>query len=387
MRLALGNYVNILNDFDTLCLTDTSSDFILNTFPHIKNNIMKYIQQYGKRVFNMSLKDAKTKIIYTPFDKPIDTCKQLSEIVSNYNLKSVLIPMPKNYESISQTLFENLDDRFVVITDDDKYLGYSTSAITSKSEFPDTDTTNFMTPTTVANYSSTDNSSTTTAQFNHENSVSNAPSDTHTTIPVATPFVNTQTKGLTVCFTGHRPKDLFGHQDVSKYAPLQNSIYKCIDNFYNSYNVRRFISGGAQGVDMLSFFVVEYLKQSHNDIANDLYIPFVDHDAKMLEKGIFSKSEYAKMVDKATSSKIVFPNIRSGAPKGEIVSALYGRNIAMVDDSDFVLGVYGGNLNYIVASNCNVGGGTLHCLRYAFSQNKKIVIINPQTDQIYKLNF
>lgn len=78
----------------------------------------------------------------------------------------------------------------------------------------------------------------------------------------------------TVCFTGRRPKYLFGYNDDKSYFKLMNYMYEIVKEAYNE-GYRNFITGGAQGFDQLMFRVVNKLKKDNpnTDIKNILYLP------------------------------------------------------------------------------------------------------------------
>ena len=60
----------------------------------------------------------------------------------------------------------------------------------------------------------------------------------------------------TICFTGHRPKDLFGYTDKTPYISIINALKPFLSVLYeNGYT--DYISGGAQGFDQLAFWAVQ----------------------------------------------------------------------------------------------------------------------------------
>ena len=67
----------------------------------------------------------------------------------------------------------------------------------------------------------------------------------------------------TICFTGHRPKDLFGYDEHqrARYSELTHDILNLVRNSYkNGY--KTFITGGAQGADQLHFGRLSILKKN-----------------------------------------------------------------------------------------------------------------------------
>ena len=126
--------------------------------------------------------------------------------------------------------------------------------------------------------------------------------------------------GRVMCFTGRRPKDLFGYQK-DKYISLVNKLVTELEKFYlEGFDI--FITGGAQGFDQLAFWAVNKLKQKGYPVKNIVYIPFLKQELKWLEKGLFSQSEYRLMLKMADEIKICSPDINvSEANKWEINSA------------------------------------------------------------------
>lgn len=178
----------------------------------------------------------------------------------------------------------------------------------------------------------------------------------------------------TLCFTGRRPKDLFGY-DKTKYIPLVDALVIELRKFYHQ-GYRNFISGGAQGFDQLAFWAVNRLKKEFPDVKNILYIPFPKQECKWLKNGLFSQSEYQLMVLMADEVKYCTPNLDIViASKFEINIAMHKRNHDMVDDSSLIIGLYPTDL----WMNENTQGGTAECLRYARDKKKIIYQINPFT--------
>ena len=197
-----------------------------------------------------------------------------------------------------------------------------------------------------------------------------------------------QDKVPTLCVTGHRPKDLWGYNPSSKYTNLQNKIYACIKQFYDQFSVRKCIQGGAQGIDQLFGDVVQYIHDNEcTDLIHEVHVPFKGQEGVWLPTGMFSQQSYNNMLAKANRIIIVNPHLDiKTAPKNLIGKALTDRNISMVDSSDYVLGVYKGDINNIKLTD-NMHSGTLHALQYAYHNNKPIVVINPMTLATYKFNF
>lgn len=166
-----------------------------------------------------------------------------------------------------------------------------------------------------------------------------------------------------VCFTGPRPKKLNGYQ-----REAYNDFVKQLSSFLEQYaasGVSTFISGGAQGFDQLSFWAVHRLKKKYPDIRNVVYVPFPGQESVWLDTGCFSKSDYTKML--SVADKVRYVAERKPDTKGEIVTALFMRNQAMVDDTDRVIAL--SNDFYWEAAK---SGGTIHCMKYAKNVGRTI---------------
>lgn len=176
----------------------------------------------------------------------------------------------------------------------------------------------------------------------------------------------------TLCFTGPRPKKLFGY-DKTKYIPLVDALVEELEKLYK-LGYRNFISGGAQGFDQLAFWATNKLKQKYLDVNNIVYIPFNNQEVKWLTKGLFGQLEYKLMLSMADVVYCCSPNVDiTIASKFEINHALHKRNHNMVDSSNLVFGLYPSDL----WMNDNTRGGTAECLRYAKRKQKLIYQMNP----------
>lgn len=175
---------------------------------------------------------------------------------------------------------------------------------------------------------------------------------------------------MKACFTGRRPKDLCGY-DHDSYIPLVDYLKNLVRHMY-SKGCTEFISGGAQGFDQLAFWAVNAMKREGLPIRNIVYIPFQGQEKAWKDKGLFSQSEYRLMLKLADEVHVCSAIDTSN--KGQVVTALHGRNHCMVDNSDFVIALYPDD------SWKTAKGGTSECMRYASSKNKGIVQISYSND-------
>lgn len=185
----------------------------------------------------------------------------------------------------------------------------------------------------------------------------------------------------TLCFTGRRPKDLFGY-DKDKYYPIVDKLELILEDFYLQ-GFKKYISGGAQGFDQLSFWAVNRLKKKYPDVKNIVYIPFLGQERNW-NTTIFNKKEYKLMLSLADKVKNCSPYLEiDDAYKYEIVTALYRRNHDMVDDSSTIIGLYPSDL----WMDERTKGGTAECLRYAKEKQKDIYQLNPFNLDFQHLTF
>lgn len=176
----------------------------------------------------------------------------------------------------------------------------------------------------------------------------------------------------TICFTGRRPKDLFGYEK-DNYLPLYNTIKTIIKDIFIPAGYTKYISGGAQGFDQLAFWAVNALKTEGYNIKNVVYVPFKGQELNWAKAGLFSQEEYNLMLSLADEVNILQQINRNS--KVMVNQALLYRNHAMVNDSYAVFGLYPNDSWKSPVTK----GGTAECLRYTLSQNKPILRLSPET--------
>ena len=142
-------------------------------------------------------------------------------------------------------------------------------------------------------------------------------------------------KQKTICFTGHRPNRLAGYANKDPYFVLVGKLKEELTPLIRQ-GYTRFITGGAQGIDQLAFWAVEGLKKSGYAICNFVYVPYEGQELRWSEKGMFSQQEYRFMLEKADGVVYLYRKGQSF----RIVDALMGRNHALCDVSDKIIGVY-----------------------------------------------
>lgn len=162
-----------------------------------------------------------------------------------------------------------------------------------------------------------------------------------------------------ISFTGHRPNSLGGYNvndplNLKIIAALQEAIVKQIQK-----GNKRFISGGALGVDQWAAVAVLHAKTRlhQKDVHLTIARPFPEQDAVWPNR---SKDEFrriCKMADVVTDV----------SPGPYAAWKMQKRNEWMVDNSDIVIAVFNGS-----------AGGTANCVNYAKQKGKEIILINPK---------
>lgn len=171
---------------------------------------------------------------------------------------------------------------------------------------------------------------------------------------------------MTVCFTGPRPKKLYGYKK-ELYEPLVRDLVNVIKVLYED-GYDKYLTGGAQGFDQTAFWAINIAKRLGLPIKNIVYVPFAGQESLWAKTGLFSQQEYRLMLNLADEVKYL-QNINKSV-RNNVVSALYNRNHVMVDDADLVVGFYTGT-DY----ETDFSSGTAECLRYAARTGKPIKLI------------
>lgn len=159
-----------------------------------------------------------------------------------------------------------------------------------------------------------------------------------------------------VCFTGHRPDDLYGYNNDAAWRFVYRGLYKAIEEQYNA-GKRVFIHGGAQGVDMIAAMAVHKFRDSHPDVKSVMAIPFEGSQGKGSDR-LFGKQRYDELRNESDLAKILF--------EGKGRKKMYlDRNTWMLDHSSAVITAYNGRED---------GGGTFDTISKA--RRKKMNIVN-----------
>ena len=165
-----------------------------------------------------------------------------------------------------------------------------------------------------------------------------------------------------ICFTGYRPFKLpFEITNSDKnylrfYKRAKNLITAQIDlgNIY-------FISGMAQGADLILTDIILDLKKTDKNIFLECAVPFKGQCGNFTEENRILYEKAIKNCDKLT----VLCNSYS-------INSFIIRNKYMVDSSDIVIAVYDGK-----------SGGTKFTYDYAIKKGKQVILLTPSDNEIY----
>lgn len=185
-----------------------------------------------------------------------------------------------------------------------------------------------------------------------------------TIMEVRSAIVSNSTTVKSCCFSGHRPK-YFGSYDLQDevYRPLIDRVDKEVDYMIEN-GVNTFLSGGALGIDMVAFWVVEKKKKENPDIRNILCLPYCIQGDNWSKKDrdwlsrMKSRADEVIMVDELDKYRV--------GKSGKYSSfKLQKRNEYMVDNSEYMIAVWNGKPS-----------GTKNCIDYAIKNGSTIKTIN-----------
>lgn len=151
---------------------------------------------------------------------------------------------------------------------------------------------------------------------------------------------------MIIAGTGHRPNKLGGYNEKASL----NLINLASDYLNKNKQIKRIITGGAQGWDMA-------LAQAswQAGIPYTMAVPFIGQEKFWPQDGIYSQTTYRILLDRADKIHVVSKGSYSA-------DKMQKRNEWMVDKCDLVLAVWDGST-----------GGTYNCIKYANLNNKKII--------------
>lgn len=183
-----------------------------------------------------------------------------------------------------------------------------------------------------------------------------------------------------VAFTGHRPNGLYGYDmNAYKYIELELKIEQTIRWVIQKYGSNDFYTGGALGFDTLvAKILINFRKNEYPNIQDYVCVPFREQYKALNKEQI---KEWLYIVNNCYKSFAIDTIEGYTCDKAEIGKyhpyKMELRNQYMVDNCDILIACW----------NEEKHGGTYNCVRYALENNKKVLVINPQTLKTNKINF
>ncbi len=173
--------------------------------------------------------------------------------------------------------------------------------------------------------------------------------------------------GSTICFTGHRPARLGGYEESNPTATLVKTALARVIHIAYDQGFTDFIAGGALGVDTWAAEAVLELRKTAL-VTLTIYVPFQGFNSRWPD---YSRQRFNDICSSADSVVICSPSTTYN-PK-----LLFERNERMVDDSKALIAVWDGSNS----------GGTAHCIDYAKSKGRRIIVIDPNSGSAYTLKY
>ncbi len=163
-------------------------------------------------------------------------------------------------------------------------------------------------------------------------------------------------RGLTCCFTGHRPAKLpWGYNERDQRCiALKHKIYDVVDSLYCS-GIRHFISGMAEGCDMYFTEAVIDYRSGHPDVTLEAAIPFRGQASRW---SVSQRARYEELIARCDTVTCLQEEYSR--------SCMILRNRYMVDRSSVLLAIYDSS-----------PGGTKHTIDYASKNKLEIITIMP----------
>ena len=161
----------------------------------------------------------------------------------------------------------------------------------------------------------------------------------------------------TCCFTGHRPHRLPWLNDVwdARCQNLHRVLERQVELAYGQ-GYRHFISGMAQGGDLIFCEAVLKQKERHPDIVLEAAIPFAGQADRWSK---VQQERYRRLLAQCDMETLVQQDYTPGC--------MMRRNQYMVDRSARLIALFDGN----------PGGGTCNTLLYAIRTALEVIQLDP----------
>lgn len=108
----------------------------------------------------------------------------------------------------------------------------------------------------------------------------------------------------TICFTGKRPRDLYGYDFNDSYMKLIQKLYSWMMDVCMKENVQTSITGGAQGFDQIAFWACTAANIGVILKRRKIYVPFKGQEKGWAKTGLFGQGDYESILRLADEMKI-----------------------------------------------------------------------------------
>lgn len=176
---------------------------------------------------------------------------------------------------------------------------------------------------------------------------------------------------MTIAFTGSRPDGLYGY-DRRPYRDARKRLLGILGDLYDNdpLMASEYFSGGAQGADQLAFWTVESLRKEHPDVVNRVIIPFSGQEESWPWSGLFSRTDYESMLNKAASVTV--------ASESRGRNAYFKRNGMLADKADLLIAI-------AMHDPSNARTGTGNTVRQALLSGTRVSWWDPESTRLVEL--
>ncbi|MDD3336330.1 MAG: SLOG family protein [Eubacteriales bacterium] len=165
-------------------------------------------------------------------------------------------------------------------------------------------------------------------------------------------------KPFAVAFTGHRPESLpFGENEMDTRCFQLKTMIQQVITERALLGYTDFYCGAARGADIL--FGEQILLAKENGLANLRLVCVIPHEEQATHWNSTWRERYYHLLEKADGEIIISARYTR--------NCYYERNRYMVDHATALFSVFNGRHT----------GGTFYTTKYAYQQNKEIVLLDP----------
>lgn len=187
---------------------------------------------------------------------------------------------------------------------------------------------------------------------------------------------------MKIGFTGHRPHKLASYdwKAQKNQELIKKILYVVVDLIDDYYEEEEFDfwSGGALGVDQMSFYICNELKQTYDKVKTTLAIPFKEQASKWNNSADLER--YSNQLKGA--DKVIYVDTVKGYKVKKVPDTIYHpdkltkRDEYVVDNVDIMIAVWNGEQD----------GGTYKTMKYAKEQGLDIILIDSTNLSVHYLD-